>query len=168
MMTAKQKTIYTSDIMDKSPGYVEVRTCETPFRDFGAHAAFHGIIVTVATYENNSEVRKVLEEDGTGKVLVVDGRGSMRHALCGGNVAQLAARNNWAGMGINGCVRDAHEIRAAATGVKAIGTNPRPPKKGDLGGIGVPVTFGGVTFNPGDYLYADEDGVIVTAKPRHG
>jgi regulator of ribonuclease activity A len=166
-MTARQKIVYTSDIMDKFPGYDEVRVCEIAFRDYGAHNAFHGAAVTIATYENNTEIRKVLEGDGAGKVLVVDGRGSMRHALCGGNVALLAAKNNWAGVVFHGCVRDIHEIREAQTGIKAIGTNPRPPKKGELGGVGATLHFGGVTFHDGDYVYADEDGVIVTDKPRH-
>jgi regulator of ribonuclease activity A len=166
-MSEKQKIVYTSDIMDRHPGYDEVRVCELPFRDYGAHSAFHGTAVTVATFENNTEIRQVLEGDGTGKVLVVDGRGSPRHALCGGNVAKLAAGNNWAGVVFNGCVRDIHEIRAEPVGIKALGTNPRPPKKGALGGVGVPVSFGNVTFHPGDYVYADEDGVIVTDRPRH-
>lgn len=166
-MTAKQKIVYTSDIMDKYPGYEDVRVCEIAFTDYGARNAFHGQVETIATYENNTEIRKVLEGDGTGKVLVVDGRGSLRHALCGGNVALLAAKNNWAGVIFYGCVRDIHEIRTAETGIKAIGTNPRPPKKGELGGIGVPVSFGGVIFKRGEYVYADEDGVIVSDRPRH-
>lgn len=167
-MATEQDIVRTADICDDHRDYDSVRVCETRFWDYGAHLIFHGIIETVATYEDNGEVGEVLKGDGTGKVLVVDGRGSLRHALVGGNVAELAAENGWQGLVVNGCIRDIHEIRLSATGVRAIGTNPRPPKKGAKGGIGQPVTFGGVTFRPGEYLYADEDGVMVAAKPLHG
>ena len=167
-MAERQDIVRTADICDDHRDYESVRVCETRLADFGAHDIFHGTIVTVATFEDNAVVGEVLQGDGTGKVLVIDGRGSLRHALVGGNVAELAAKNGWAGLVINGCIRDSHEIRAAATGVKAIGTNPRPPRKGAAGTAGVPVTFGNVTFNPGEYLYADPDGVIVAAGPLHG
>jgi regulator of ribonuclease activity A len=146
----------------------DASVCEVAFMDFGAHAIFSGTIVTVATFEDNSNLREVLADDGAGKVLVVDGGGSYRRALVGGNVAQLAAEKGWAGLIINGCVRDAHEIVDTALGVKAIGTNPRRPLKNGIGTVGEAVKFGGVTFRPGECVYADGDAVVVTARPFSG
>ena len=153
----------TADVCDAMGEDASV--CETAFKDFGANPVFSGIIVTVATFEDNANLRDVLAGDGAGKVLVVDGGGSIRRALVGGNVAQLAAEKGWAGLIVNGCVRDAHEIADAALGVKAIGTNPRRPLKNGIGTVGEAVKFGGVTFRPGDCVYADGDAVVVTQRP---
>ena len=156
----------TADVCDAMGD--EATVCEVAFKDLGAHTIFSGIIVTVATFEDNLNLREVLAGDGAGKVLVVDGGGSIRRALVGGNVAQLAAEKGWAGLIINGCVRDAHEIADAALGVKAIGTNPRRPLKNGIGTVGEAVKFGGVTFRPGEHVYADGDAVVVTARPFAG
>jgi regulator of ribonuclease activity A len=156
----------TADVCDAMED--DATVCEVAFRDYGAHAVFSGTIVTVATFEDNLNLREVLAGDGAGKVLVVDGGASIRRALVGGNVAQLAAEKGWAGLVINGCVRDAHEIADAQLGVKAIGTNPKRPRKNGIGTVGEAVVFGNVKFRPGEYVYADGDAVVVTARPFKG
>jgi regulator of ribonuclease activity A len=130
------------------------------FRSFGA-PAFHGPVATVRCLEDNVLVRQRLEGVGDGRVLVVDGGGSLRCALVGDRLAELGATNGWAGLVLNACVRDSVDLVARGFGIKAIGTNPRPSAKAGAGEIDVPVSFGGVTFVPGALLYADEDGVIV-------
>jgi regulator of ribonuclease activity A len=115
----------------------------------------------VRCFEDNVLVRRELERPGEGRVLVVDAGGSFRCALVGGRLAELGVTNGWAGLVLNGCVRDSVELAARGFGIKALGTNPRPSGKTGAGEVGVPVTFGGVTFTPGELLYADEDGVIV-------
>ncbi len=153
----------TADLCDRNEN--QVRVCQPIFRDFGAITAFHGPIVTIDTFEDNSRVREALEQPGQGRVLVVDGGGSMRRALLGGNLAQLAQRNGWSGLVIHGCVRDSAEVAAARIGVKALATHPMRPSKGGFGRVDIPVTFAGVTFHPGDHLYADSDGIVVSTSP---
>ena len=136
----------------------------TDWRDFGGKTMFAGPAVTLSTFEDNTKLRAQVETPGHGQVLVVDGFGSMNCALFGGNLAQLAAQNGWAGVIINGCVRDTLELKAEAVGVKALATHPKKSIKQDLGDLDVPLSFGGVTINPGDWIYADEDGVVVSAK----
>eukprot|EP00435_Cladocopium_sp_Y103_P077284 s1_g1023.t1 len=128
------------------------------FFDYGGQLTFHGPITTLKVFEDNALVRSAVEGPGDGRVLVVDGGGSMRCALFGGNLAQLAAQNGWAGVVIYGCVRDRDELEAEAVGIKAIGHHPRKSIKKGLGDIDLPVTFGGITFTPGAWLYADRDG----------
>ncbi len=139
--------------------------CDPLFADYGGNDTFEGVIVTLRTFEDNGLICDVLEEDGTGKVLVVDGGGSMRRALTGGNVAETAVKNGWAGILFNGCVRDIREIEEQPIGIKALGSTPVRPHKDRYGERNVAVSFAGVTFQPGHYLYADADGVIVTPKP---
>ncbi|MCP1674709.1 regulator of ribonuclease activity A [Natronocella acetinitrilica] len=134
------------------------------FQDYGGKREWHGQIATVKVFEDNSLVRAALEEPGQGRVLVVDGGGSMRCALLGDQMADLALRNNWAGVLVYGCVRDAAELRDIAVGVKALNTHPQRSVKKGVGERDVPVTFSGVTFSAGQWLYADEDGVIVSAE----
>jgi regulator of ribonuclease activity A len=148
----------TADALDEYGDRAAV--CLLPFRSFGA-PAFSGRIATVRCFEDNVLVRATASEPGEGRVLVVDGGGSLRCALLGDNIAALALEHGWAGVVINGCVRDAAELDALGLGVKALGTNPRPSVKGGEGETGVPVTFGEITFAPGAMLYADEDGVVV-------
>jgi len=131
------------------------------FRDYGGKLTFHGPITTLKVFEDNALVRTAVEGPGEGRVLVVDGGGSTRCALFGGNLAQLAAQNGWAGVIIFGCVRDRDELEAEQVGVKAIGHHPRKSIKKGLGDEYVPVTFAGVTFIPGAWAYADRDGIIV-------
>lgn len=153
----------TTDLCDAHPE--DVRVVAPLFRDFGGNTAFSGPIVTIKCHEDNVIFRKALEEPGAGRVLVVDGGGSLRCALMGGNLAEIGAKNGWSGVLLNGCVRDVKDLRAAAIGVKALASHPvKSGKKGE-GARDVPVTFGGITFRPGEMLYADEDGVVVSARP---
>jgi regulator of ribonuclease activity A len=149
----------TPDLCDRYGDRVAV--AEPLFRDFGGRPAFAGRIETVRVFEDNTLVRLVLESDGNGRVLVVDGGGSRRCALIGGRLAALASANGWSGIVVNGCVRDVGEIGAAAVGVKALATCPRPSAKTGAGERGVPVSFAGVTFTPGHLVWGDEDGLVI-------
>ncbi len=151
--------IATADICDRFGDRVSV--AEPLFQDFGHPAGFTGRIETVRVFEDNALVRRILEGDGLGRVLVVDGGGSRRCALLGGRLAILAVANGWAGVVVNGCVRDVTEIASAGLGVKALASSPRPPAKSGAGERGVPLTFAGITFTPGHILWADRDGVVV-------
>jgi RraA family protein len=134
------------------------------FKDYGGRRRFHGEVTTVLCYENNPLVRAALEEPGNGRVLVVDGGASPRCALLGDNLAEMAAMNGWSGVIVNGCVRDSDDIARFDVGVKAIGTHPLKSSKRDPGRRDVRVSFAGVDFEPGSYVYADADGVVVAAK----
>jgi regulator of ribonuclease activity A len=158
-------SLATADLSDAHP---DAQVAETALRDFGGVVAFHGPAVTLKVFEDNALVRELLEEAGRGQVLVVDGGGSLRCALLGGNLAQLAVRNGWAGIVINGCVRDAEEISALALGVKALGTSPRRSEKGlHAGRRNRRVLFAGVTFESGFWVYADRDGLLVAERRLH-
>ena len=126
---------------------------------------FCGAIVTLKVFEDNSLVRAVLEEPGDDRVLVVDGGGSQRCALLGDQIAELAEENDWAGVVVNGCIRDSSAISELGIGVKALGVHPLKSVKRGVGERDIPVRFAGVNFIPGHYLYADEDGLIVSEKP---
>jgi regulator of ribonuclease activity A len=152
----------TTDLCDAYPN--DVRIADPVFRDFGGTRAFGGPIATLQLFEDNSLVRELLEQPGKGRVLVVDGGGSLRCALVGGNLAQLAEKNGWAGIVVYGAVRDTRELAAAKVGIKALAPHPKKSNKRGLGDREVVVTFAGVTFKPGEYLYADEDGVIVSTR----
>lgn len=131
------------------------------FKSYGLKKRFKGTITTVKVFEDNVLVKAALEQDGKGKVLVVDGGGSVRVALLGDNVAALAEKNNWEGVLIFGAIRDAADINEMNVGIKALGTHPfKSVKKGE-GDKDIAVTFAGITFSPGEYLYSDEDGIIV-------
>jgi regulator of ribonuclease activity A len=155
-MTAQ---ISVADLCDAHEDEAEV--CVLPFRDFGGRIAFAGPIRTVRCFEDNSLVKATLEEPGEGCVLVVDGAGSLRRALVGDMLGASAVANGWAGLVINGAVRDTAALAGLDLGIKALGSVPmRGPKRGE-GVVDTPVAFGGVVFVPGDRLYADEDGVAV-------
>jgi regulator of ribonuclease activity A len=141
-----------------------VNILEPMLGNFGAIETFYGEIVTLKAFEDNSKVREQVALDGTGKVLVVDGGGSMRHAMLGDMLAHKAAENGWSGIIINGCVRDVNAMQEIALGVQALGSHPLKTEKRGLGDINVPVVFGGVTFKPGEYVYADNNGVLVSEK----
>jgi regulator of ribonuclease activity A len=157
--------IRTADICDDFGD--ELLVCELAFNDYAARHHFHGETVTFATYEDNQGVRELLAEGGAGKVLVVDGRGSLRRALCGGNIAALALEHGWQGLIFNGAIRDSHEFVDLDFGVKAIGTTAMAPRKDGIGRRGVEIYIGNVTIHPGDYIYADQDAVIVLTRPVH-
>ena len=135
-----------------------------PRRDFGGHSRFSGKVSTVRCFENNPLVRAALEEAGEGRVLVVDGGASLRCALLGDNIAELGYKNGWSGIIINGCIRDSEDISKMPLGVKALNTFPLKSSKRDQGLRDVPVTFAGVTWKPGNYVYADKDGVLVATE----
>ena len=139
----------------------QVRVAEPLFRDWGGSASFAGPIETLRVFEDNALVRETLEMHGRGRVLVVDGGGSLRTALVGGHLAALAHRNGWTGLVVHGCVRDAAELAAVPVGVKALQVVPRRSARDGAGERGVPVTFAGVTFTPGAHLYADRDGIVL-------
>jgi regulator of ribonuclease activity A len=152
----------TADLYDQHEH--EVQVAEPVFRDYGGRRRFAGAIATVRTREDNSQVRATLEEAGRGRVLVVDGGGSMRCALVGDRLAQLALQNGWSGFVISGCIRDSDAIAGLDLGVKALGTHPRRSAKLGAGERNIPVTFAGVTFRPGEYIYADEDGILLARR----
>ncbi|WP_420465398.1 ribonuclease E activity regulator RraA [Panacagrimonas sp.] len=155
----------TTDLCDAHP---EAQTCEPIFGDFGGRTAFFGPIKTLKVFEDNALVRATLETAGEGRVLVVDGGGSTRCALFGGNLGQLAVKNAWAGVVVYGLIRDSIEISQQDFGLKALGTHPRKSEKGlHTGHADRVVTFAGVTFKPGAWLYADADGVLVSDQPLH-
>ena len=152
-------TFATADLCDELGP--RARVAEPLFRDFGGERSFHGPIATVRVFEDNVLVREALSEAGRGRVLVVDGAGSVRHALVGGMIAHLAHENGWAGLVVNGAIRDSDEISSASVGLKALATSPRRSEKRGEGERGVPVSFAGVTFESGQPLYADPDGIVV-------
>jgi regulator of ribonuclease activity A len=139
----------------------QVRAAEPLFRDCGGVLSFTGVIETVKVFEDNALVRLVLEAEGRGRVLVVDGGGSVRCALVGGRLAALAHQNGWSGIVVHGCVRDSAELADTPIGVKALHAVPMKSGKSGTGQRSIPVTFAGVTFTPGAHLYADRDGILV-------
>jgi regulator of ribonuclease activity A len=153
----KAKTADLSDANPRSP------IAEPLFQDFGGLKSFQGAALTAKVFEDNTLVRKLLEEPGAGRVLILDGGGSMRCALVGSNLVQLAVAGDWHGLIVFGCIRDSEEIREMRIGVKALGTHPRRSEKGLHGGHrDRPVTFGGLTFESGQWVYADADGILVS------
>lgn len=157
--------LLTTDLCDAYED--QVRVLEPMFSSFGGRDAFHGRIATLKLFEDNSLVRKTLESPGQGRVLVIDGGGSLRRALVGDQLAALAVDNGWAGIIVYGCIRDSRAIGKMDIGVFAIDTHPLKTVKKNVGDADIPVSFGGVTFNPGEWVYADEDGVIVSATQLH-
>lgn len=158
--------MHTADLLDAHEDQLRqgrLRVVAPMFRSFGGRAAFHGPIATLKLFEDNSLVRKAVEQPGYGRVLVIDGGGSLRCALVGDQLAQLAATNGWAGLVVYGCIRDSRAVAGLAIGVFALNTHPLKTVKKNIGEADIPVCFGGVTFEPGQHLYADEDGVIVSA-----
>lgn len=158
----------TADLCDKYEDRVragQVRVLEPLLNSYGGRAAFHGRIATLKLFEDNSLVRKALEAPGEGRVLVIDGGGSLRCALVGDQLAALGVKNGWAGLVVYGCIRDSHAIGEMDIGVLALDTHPLKSIKKNVGEAGLAVSFGGVTFVPDDHLYADEDGVLTSAAP---
>ena len=135
------------------------------FRDFGSVARFCGPVATVRCHEDNSRIKEAVESAGHGRVLVVDGGSSVRRALVGGNLAAAAARNGWAGIVVDGAVRDSRELQAAGVGICALALMPQRSVKRNEGERDVPVLIQGVPVNPGYWLYADEDGIVVSERP---
>lgn len=159
--------IPTCDLCDafKSDLSGAFRVLPPVFRDFGGHRRFFGEVFTVKCFEDNTPVKAAVESAGRGRVLVVDGGGSLRRALLGGNLGAAAARNGWAGVVVDGCVRDLAELEACQTGIRALAVMPLPTERKTEGQSNLPVLIQGVRVRPGDWLYADEDGIVVGDKP---
>ncbi len=157
---SKQETIFaTADLSDELDRDAQV--IEPPWSNYGGVTAFSGRAATVRCHDDNSKVREMLELPGEGRVLVVNGGGSMRCALLGDMLGELAVRNNWAGIVVHGCVRDSEALGKLALGVKARATHPRKSVKAGKGDTQVTLAFGGVTVAPGDMVFADADGVLI-------
>ncbi|MET3807095.1 regulator of ribonuclease activity A [Nakamurella sp. UYEF19] len=154
-------TTSTADLSDECGESLEY--CDTPFRSYGRRAAFAGMVSTVRCFEDILLVRSILGTPGHGGVLVVDGGGSSRVALLGDQMALLAIDHGWAGVIINGAVRDTAVLSDLDLGVKALAASPRRGGKGGAGERDVPVSFGGATFRPGDQVVSDADGIVVQA-----
>ncbi len=157
----------TCDLCDvhKNDSSGAFRVLPPVFHDYGGRVRFVGPVHTVRCFEDNTPVKVAVESPGEGRVLVVDGGGSLRRALIGGNLAAAAARNGWAGVVIDGCARDAVELRACDIGIRALALMPLPTERRTDGQHGVPVQIQGVWVRPGDWLYADEDGIVVADRP---
>ena len=151
----------TADLVDEIGS--DVRSCDIQFRQFGGRPEFAGPISTVRCFQDNALLKSVLSAPGDGGVLVIDGAGSLHTALVGDVIAELARTNGWAGLIVNGAVRDAAALRGIDIGIKALGTNPRKSTKTGAGERDVEVTLGGATFVPGDIAYSDDDGIVVIA-----
>ncbi len=150
----------TCDLCDENPELVKI--VEPLFTNYGGKRAFGGEIVTVKCHEDNSLVKEHVANPGEGRVMVVDGGGSLRCALLGDMLAEKAAQSGWAGLVIYGCIRDVDQIGSTDLGVQALRTIPIKSNRKGVGQLNIPVTFGGVTFNPGEYVYADNNGIIVS------
>ncbi len=157
----------TCDLCDahKNDSDGAFRVLPPAFRDFGGRQRFAGPVVTVKCFEDNSLVKAALDTPGQGRVLVVDGGGSLRRALVGGNIGAAAARNGWAGVVVDGAVRDVAELAALDVGIRALASMPLPTEKRNEGQRDVAVQIQGVIVRPGEWLYADEDGIVVMPTP---
>ena len=155
----------TCDLCDAHKDGQTLRVLPPVFKDYGARRRFCGPVSTVKCFEDNSLVKAAVDSPGEGRVLVVDGGASLRRALVGGNLAAAAARNGWAGVVVDGCVRDVTELAACEVGIRALAAMPLPTVKRSEGQRDVPVQVQGVWLQPGDWLYADEDGIVVAEQP---
>ena len=150
----------TADLYDE---YGEALTVLAPiFRDFGGRTNFSGAVATLKVYEDNSLVRDMLEMPGLGRILVVDGGGSLRCALVGDNQALLGQKNDWAGIIVFGCIRDSEQISCIDIGLKALTTNPRKSVKKGEGASGVVLRFADAVIKPGCWIWADADGIVLS------
>jgi regulator of ribonuclease activity A len=166
-------SLATCDLCDahKNDSSDAFRVLPPVFRDYGAALRFSGPVETVKCFEDNSLVKAAVDSPGLvdspdgpiGKVLVVDGGGSLRRALLGGNLGAAAARNGWAGVVVDGCVRDVNELAEFDIGIRALASMPLPTEKRNAGESDVAVQIQGVWVRPGDWLYADEDGMVVAS-----
>lgn len=161
-MSTSSNTFKTADLYDLYEEKLQV--CGPIFRHYGRNKNFNGPIVTLKCFEDNSLVRELVGQPGNGQVLVVDGGGSLYCAMLGDQLAQKAVGNGWAGLVIFGCIRDSEYISEMPIGVLALATNPRKSIKKGVGDIGQVVSFAGVSFRPGEWLYADQDGVVLLEK----
>jgi regulator of ribonuclease activity A len=159
----------TCDLCDahKNSSDGSFRVLPPVFKDFGQRRKFAGPVCTVKCFEDNSLVKAALDTPGHGRVLVIDGGASLRRALVGGNIGAAAAKNGWAGVVVDGCVRDSAELALCHVGIRALALMPLPTEKRNEGQRDVAVQIQGVWVRPGDWLYADEDGIVVSTAPLH-
>ncbi len=157
----------TCDVCDahRNDASGNLRVLPPVFRQFGGTRRFAGLVATIRCFEDNSLVKAVLDQPGEGRVLVVDGGASLRRALVGGNIGAAAQRNGWAGVLVNGCVRDVAELASMSIGILALASMPLPTEKRGEGASEVPVMVQGCWIRPGEWLLADEDGVVVLPQP---
>lgn len=157
----------TCDLCDlhKADSSGAFRVLPPLFRDYGKRPAFAGVVSTVKCFEDNSMIRDAVASPGLGRVLVVDGGASLRRALVGGNLAAMAEKNGWAGLLVDGAVRDAAELAACEIGIRALALMPLPTEKRNEGQRDVPVRVQGVVVRPGEWLLADADGIVVMPSP---
>ena len=177
MRVPDQPQFATCDLCDafENDTSGDIRVLPPVFRSYGGVTKFCGPVVTLRCLEDNSRVREAVNANGdtdtacgrVGRVLVVDGASSMRRALVGGNLAEAAARNGWAGIVVDGAVRDVVELSQAQVGIRALALVPMSTAKRDEGQADLPVQIQGVWVRPGDWLYADEDGMVISARPLH-
>ena len=156
-------TFKTADLCDEHSEHIQI--AQPGMLSYGGKARFAGRIITIKLFEDNSLLRDMLDNAGEGQVIVVDGGGSMRCALLGDILADKAVSNGWGGLVINGCIRDSADIARMDIGIRALGTHPLKSVKKGIGEANVPVSFSSVLFKPGNYLYADEDGIILAREP---
>lgn len=161
----KQQLIKTTDLCDEFSEQLQI--CSLQWKSFGRNSFFHGPIYTVDVLNDNTHVRSSLEEIPAGAVLVVDGRNSDRCALLGDNLAMIAQNRGIVGIIVNGRVRDSRDLQSISVGVFALGTHPKKSVKQGKGQKNITLQFGNVDWIPGDYVYADEDGIVVAKKPLH-
>lgn len=152
----------TADLVDVHSDVL--KSCEAQLRQFGGRVSFHGPIRTIKSTEDNALIKQTLSTAGEGAVLVIDGAASLRCALVGDIIAGLGQKNGWAGLVIWGAVRDTVALGGLDIGIKALGSNPWRSSKNGTGQVDVPVSFGGVEFRPGSWLYSDEDGILVSSR----
>ena len=157
----------TCDLCDahKNDAAGSFRVLPPVFKNYGGQQKFCGEVVTIKCSEDNTLVKAAVDSAGQGRVLVVDGGASLRRALLGGNLGAAAARNGWAGVLIDGCVRDVAELAQCSTGIRALAAIPLPTEKRGEGQRDVAVQIQGVWVRPGDWLYADDDGMVVMPAP---
>ena len=155
-------TFTTPDLCDRFAGTHHLQIADPMFRAFGGHSRFCGPITTIKVFEDNVLIRQTLEKKSTDGVLVIDGGGSHRCALLGGNLSRLACDNGWAGIIVYGCIRDSVEISALPIGIRALHTHPLKSHKRGTGDRDKQISFAGINFRTGFYAYADEDGIVVS------
>ncbi len=155
-------TLKTADLVDEFDA--DVHFCDLAFLKFGQKDAFHGPIQTVKCFEDNVLLKAELQKPGKGRVLIVDAGSSKRVAVMGDMIADIFLSNDWSGIVINGSIRDSREIDNMEIGVRCLATTPKKSAKEGVGRVGVRISFGGVQFEPGDYVYCDADGLLVSKK----
>lgn len=154
-------TVKTADLCDRFSATHHLQIADPLFKQFGGEPGFWGRITTLKVFEDNELLRTVLAERGEGRVLVIDGGGSHRCALLGSDLAKLACDNGWRGLVLYGCIRDSVEISRLPIGIRALHTHPLKTHKHGSGERDILITFAGINYRSGHYLYADEDGIVV-------